>query len=412
MLHPAIPAKANPASGERTRIAALAETRGNQARLRAGPLAGPVRAGNQAWLRRKEAGPAAPESAPDAALAVLAEPGRPLDDATRGFMETRFARDFGAVRIHRDGAAAASARAVGARAYAVGRDIVFGAGAYAPTEPAGRRLIAHELAHVIQQGQAEPIARSAPTLAAAPASLQRDTPGPAPASAAAGAGPFAGEPADLRDRRLSALAGLRTAVERIGKGLAGGFLWPREVLTGTDDISHPGTDPGFHETKAARDSRLIALRGSLVAMVQTLESGPIPQAWLAPEATFPKTPTRPGGTSTFGGSPQWTDVMTFYAIRAAGLGRSQDDVNIDTDYISLEPIPKKAVAPTAIGGAIETGTFIVVEDPDNKPLDARIAGKNDGMAVADRMFSLWHDDLGYFYIYKTVRHYLKDRPTY
>ena len=69
-------------------------------------------------------------------------------------MAARFGRDFSQVRVHTDGQAAASATAVGARAYTVGRDIVFGRGEYAPESPSGRWVLAHELTHVLQQGAA------------------------------------------------------------------------------------------------------------------------------------------------------------------------------------------------------------------------------------------------------------------
>lgn len=82
---------------------------------------------------------------------VLASPGRPLDASTRDFFATRFGHDFGDVRVHDDPAAAASARGVHALAYTVGHDVVFGTGQYAPGTSAGRRLLAHELTHVIQQ---------------------------------------------------------------------------------------------------------------------------------------------------------------------------------------------------------------------------------------------------------------------
>jgi hypothetical protein len=67
-------------------------------------------------------------------------------------MEQRFAYDFSNVRVHTDQAAAGSAHRLGARAYTVGSDIVFGAEGYRPDHPAGRRLLAHELAHVVQVG--------------------------------------------------------------------------------------------------------------------------------------------------------------------------------------------------------------------------------------------------------------------
>jgi hypothetical protein len=74
-----------------------------------------------------------------------------LDASTRAFMEPRFEHDFSHVRIHADGRAAAEARAANARAFTIGRDIVFGAGEYQPRTVAGRRLLAHELTHVVQQ---------------------------------------------------------------------------------------------------------------------------------------------------------------------------------------------------------------------------------------------------------------------
>jgi hypothetical protein len=82
---------------------------------------------------------------------TLNSPGQPLDPATRTFFEPRFGHDFSRVRVHTDGQATESARAVNALAYTVGQDVVFGAGQYAPQTEAGRKLLAHELTHTIQQ---------------------------------------------------------------------------------------------------------------------------------------------------------------------------------------------------------------------------------------------------------------------
>ena len=82
---------------------------------------------------------------------VLRSPGRPLDVATRAFFEPRFDYDFSRVRIHNDDQAAASARSVNALAYTIGRDVVFGS-EYHPQTPDGLQLLAHELSHVVQQG--------------------------------------------------------------------------------------------------------------------------------------------------------------------------------------------------------------------------------------------------------------------
>jgi hypothetical protein len=83
---------------------------------------------------------------------VLTSPGQSLDAATRSRMEPLFGFDFSRVRVHADPDATASAASIGARAYAVGPHIVFGRGEHAPNSRAGDRLMAHELAHVVQQG--------------------------------------------------------------------------------------------------------------------------------------------------------------------------------------------------------------------------------------------------------------------
>jgi outer membrane protein OmpA-like peptidoglycan-associated protein len=92
-------------------------------------------------------------AAPAIVHEVLGSPGRPLDPSTSQFMESRFGHDFSQVRVHTDDRAAESARAVSARAYTVGRNIAFGAGQYAPGTMAGDRLMAHELAHILQQAE-------------------------------------------------------------------------------------------------------------------------------------------------------------------------------------------------------------------------------------------------------------------
>jgi len=159
--------------------------------------------------RRAERSPrGAGLAAPPIVSEVLRSPGRPLDPGPRSFMENRFGRDFsqvrsrsapeiaparlevdpdggpqereadriaeriaavprqageprhdfGQVRLHTDARAAESARAMNALAYTVGRDVVFGAGQYRPESPDGRRLLAHELTHVVQQSH-EPAGR-------------------------------------------------------------------------------------------------------------------------------------------------------------------------------------------------------------------------------------------------------------
>lgn len=105
-------------------------------------------------------------AAPPSVHEALAVPGQPLDPATRDFMEPRFGYDFSNVRVHADAAAERSARDVRAHAYTVGHNVVFGAGRFQPGANEGRRLLAHELTHVVQQA-------SVPTLQLQPAGPSR-----------------------------------------------------------------------------------------------------------------------------------------------------------------------------------------------------------------------------------------------
>jgi len=93
-----------------------------------------------------------PAGASAAVQEALRSPGRPLDAATRAFMEPRFGHDFSRVRVHTDIPAADSARAVNSLAYTVGQSVVFGQSHYQPATDRGRKLLAHELVHVLQQG--------------------------------------------------------------------------------------------------------------------------------------------------------------------------------------------------------------------------------------------------------------------
>ena len=103
-------------------------------------------------MRKKSSGGAqATQDAPPVVNQALSGGGQPLDVSTRATMEPRFGQDFSQVRVHTDEQAAESAQAVSARAYTVGKDIVFGARQYEPGTSEGRQLLAHELTHVVQQ---------------------------------------------------------------------------------------------------------------------------------------------------------------------------------------------------------------------------------------------------------------------
>ncbi|MGH9944724.1 MAG: DUF4157 domain-containing protein [Pyrinomonadaceae bacterium] len=129
--------------------------------------------GKSSALQRSSANQFAPAAAaaavPPIVHDVLRSSGAPLDRATRARMESRFGHDFGRVRVHSDERATESARAVRARAYTVGRDIVFGGGQYAPYTATGQRLLAHEMSHILQQRGTKSDAPTASALHIGPA---------------------------------------------------------------------------------------------------------------------------------------------------------------------------------------------------------------------------------------------------
>ncbi|NIM14316.1 MAG: DUF4157 domain-containing protein [Candidatus Aminicenantes bacterium] len=77
--------------------------------------------------------------------------GQPLSEASRAFFEPRFGTDFSGVRIHTDPRAAQTAQSINAKAFTTGKDIVFNSGQYSPATSSGKRLLAHELTHVVQK---------------------------------------------------------------------------------------------------------------------------------------------------------------------------------------------------------------------------------------------------------------------
>jgi len=105
------------------------------------------------FLQAKEQPGFTPEVTLEAAAGIqnLQGKGRPLPPSMRTFFEPRFGHDFSQVRIHTDARAVRSAQALSARAFTIGHDIVFGTGQFTPGTVDGKRLLAHELTHIVQQ---------------------------------------------------------------------------------------------------------------------------------------------------------------------------------------------------------------------------------------------------------------------
>jgi len=150
----------------------------------------------------------------------------------------RFGRGFGDVRVHTDADAGASALALGASAYTVGRDIVFSPGALSSSTSDGRRLIAHELAHVTQQQRTGVSDRPAPQRVAS-ASGEHEAYAERAATAAMGGRavpPTCAAPAlGLVQRSLLGAgigSGIGALVGGVGLGLLGGLLGPAGAVAG------------------------------------------------------------------------------------------------------------------------------------------------------------------------------------
>jgi hypothetical protein len=151
--------------------------------------------------------------APASVHRVLAQSGQPLDAPLRRDMESRFGRDFSRVRLHFGSEAGQSARDVGASAYTVGSDIAFAPGRYAPGSGPGQRLLAHELAHVVQQapgsGQAGPLVQRAEGLGESPTGGLATKPTPAANLPSPPAPPCGGSSTDCHEpdpeRKVSAV---------------------------------------------------------------------------------------------------------------------------------------------------------------------------------------------------------------
>jgi hypothetical protein len=227
---------------------------------------------------------------PAAARGVLASSGSPLSGETLAYLQPRFGHDFGQVRVHADARAAAAAEAVSAKAFTVGQHLVFGAGEYRPGTPDGDHLLAHELAHVVQQSAGpvggvpaddslrvsqpgEPLERAADWVAnavmvgASPDLVQATG---ASASSSAGlalqreeAGKKEASPwwSDMLDGGLDiaeAIPGVGSAVKAVsGVGHAGIDLYKGDYLGAGLDLA--GTIPGISEVvgyaKAAKEAK-------------------------------------------------------------------------------------------------------------------------------------------------------------
>ena len=208
-------------------------------------------------VQRRASDEESAQSVPPIVGEVLSASAQPLDGQTRSFMEGRFGHDFGHVRIHLDAKAADSARSVAAQAYTVGSHIVFGAGRYAPGTDTGRRLLAHELTHVVQQTGT--LARQP-----APSATKSQAPKPSPSQRVVNLATVLEMYANRADARVAASREGATAIRRVRVHLGelrAGIEQLRQLAAGGDSAACAAALSGFTETQLRLASRSLVPAG-------------------------------------------------------------------------------------------------------------------------------------------------------
>jgi hypothetical protein len=331
---------------------------------------------------------------------VIRSPGQPLAGPHRANFETYLGTDLSGVSIHTDPRAAASADAIGADAYAVGRNLVFSRGAYAPDTTAGRRLLAHELAHVVQQhgtGSAppqleigrtdDPVEREAELFADGVAALPAWSPAPIDGVGAAPITPQMGRqqaarmlrphqpsimlaPARRHMLRRTVRSGCFAPSEIVDELISSPFGTIAEAMVDADYLAQKGGRPFadvFLDNPLGPMSYIAFLKShhpSLDTILLALQIG-VSGGVLVPDILD----TRPGSTA----APEFYDVKPD-SVDGRALGRGKL-ASIDAfmsfnslPYVrgdsytpsALIPIPMTAVAlATAIAGLVGPGTAIL-----------------------------------------------------
>jgi hypothetical protein len=308
---------------------------------------------------RAEAAAAGGGTAPPIVHDVLRTAGKPLDAPLRTDMERRLGHDFSQVRVHAGAQAAASAQAVDAQAYTVGRSVVFGSGRYAPGTAEGRDLLAHELAHVVQQGSAAP--PSGPLRVGAandPAETAADR---AAAGQGAAAGAAGGASVQLRRKVVVAPVGAAPQIESHMAGICGvtvshnavgelsasgcGVVAPSQGCTCICDVIDDTTRTyTINVSKATISTPNQTLWNGTTVPVPKTSMGPTTNTGTDPTIAFPDT----SSDAEFGsfdptGAAVWAPMWRILAHELCGharLGQSyaggpgnrqQHDVTIDTE---------------------------------------------------------------------------------
>ena len=247
---------------------------------------------------------------------VLRSPGAPLDPQTRNFFESRFKQNFSGVRVHADSAAADSAKSVHAAAYTVGQHIVLGRG----QSKEDKRLLAHELTHVVQQGNRPISLVDSPEVGSPHSALEREADTVADGIAASSSGAAVAEPR-LRQRE--------PLLQRDGEA----DTPAQQADTGEQPTTHmfvdlskvtfiPATDTKLHEGLSQPQCFAIILKRLLGSRYRATDGL---EVTVAAEIEKRRSPNLP--------PLEYSGYLTPDFV--AGEGEALDKISVDTDLVAL-----------------------------------------------------------------------------
>jgi hypothetical protein len=297
-------------------------------------------------------------SAPPAVTDALARPGRGLDAATRAYFEPRFGHSFGDVRVHSEAADARSAEVIGARAYTVGRDIVFARGEFTPHSRAGQALLAHELTHVVQQSRG-----GRPAAQAGDAALEAE------------AGRIAGTVAFDNRMEVEGASGIgiaRQAADEDAPRHGGAYLaYMRISMPKSDRMTHWASEED-RQTTIREYVRFSATRPDLQALHdEAVAAYPELAAPAAPAAPTPATshmlPTNLADLKAFALSGSGRQTVGDKPREASAAATGSIPVNLTYTVVGMQGgVPSNAER-EAIGSFVQSGALVPAAGGTSQP---------------------------------------------
>ena len=328
-------------------------------------------------LRKVVGAPTASLAAPPVVNEVVRSSGQPLDASTKSFMEQRFGQDFSHVRVHTDSKAADAAQSIQARAFTVGSNVVFNRSEFTPQNASGKKLLAHELTHVVQQqgGHGQQVQRT-----------------PLPGEST--------EEYELRRRLIRLIPNITRRIRnKLRRGTAG--LFEFETIASNGEIRTGGagsTRPT--ESLQARRQRLLGLIGDMEGILQRITNRRISESWMQALSTERARAQRPNQAARFHGFGGTIEILLlFYDSYAAEVGRL-DAAFENTFYIRpASAEPRRPTAPS------DTLIDVIVPDPRHPEHVQRLASSTSanfnpetGEAIDSEVYRVHRDERGYYYL--------------